>query len=219
MQTYAEYQPTAFDGRGAFLPNRQNWLVVIGRNRDSDHYTASNFDAALEMLGGESRSVEVHRFGHWACGWLEIILVSPQSKKAAVARDIEERLQGYPLLDEDDASRREEEAYNEAWNEYACREFIRGLAKQFSLWRVETYLDSLDVQTVQDFYQALIPSGEYHHDGCPLVDAAVKECTQAQLVAFIRGQRSERQGIDATMARFLYAKRRGWNMTFAWFTE
>ena len=30
--------------------------------------------ATLRRLGGESTTVQVHRFNHWACGWFEIIL-------------------------------------------------------------------------------------------------------------------------------------------------
>jgi len=65
MQTYSQYAPTGFDRSRAFLSDRQAWLVVpVSRNRDSNTLAESNFDAALEMLGGESDTVEVHRFGH-----------------------------------------------------------------------------------------------------------------------------------------------------------
>jgi len=85
MQTYSEYAPTSFDHKGLLLPDRQDWLVLIGRNRDSECLVNSNFDCALAQLGGESDHVEVHNFGHWACGWLEIIIVKPDRPEAKIA--------------------------------------------------------------------------------------------------------------------------------------
>jgi len=111
LQTYAEYAPTPHDPRGAFLPEQGDWLVLpAGRNRDSDLLSESNWAAALEQLGGEGEDVEVHRFGHWACGWLEIILVRPGTDAADTAERIAARLADYPVLDEEDYSRREYES-------------------------------------------------------------------------------------------------------------
>lgn len=100
MQTYGQYRPTQFDRAGAFLRDQRDWLVVpINRNRDSNALDESNFDVALSMLGGESETVEVHRFGHWACGWFELILVHPS--KAEEVEAIEQCLENYPVLDDD----------------------------------------------------------------------------------------------------------------------
>jgi hypothetical protein len=109
MITYSKFSPSTFDVRGLGLPDRQSWLVVpCGRNRDSEPFDESNFVTALKLLGGASETVEVHRFGHWANGWFEVILVQPDGAAAAIALDIEERLDNYPILDEDDLSYREE---------------------------------------------------------------------------------------------------------------
>jgi len=111
MQTYSEYAPTGFDDRGIVLDDRQKWLVVpVGQNRDSGCLDLSNFQTALEMLGDESETVEVHRFGHWACGWLEIIIVAPDSEAQAKAQEIQDSLENYPVLDDDDHSKREYDA-------------------------------------------------------------------------------------------------------------
>jgi len=59
--------------------------------------------------------VEVHRFGHWACGWFEIILVRPDTNAAKTAEEIEAALADYPILDECDHSEREMGAANETW--------------------------------------------------------------------------------------------------------
>lgn len=108
MQTYSKFRPTQFDPQGLALPDNQEWLTVpCGRNRDSDALTRSNFRCALEMLGGEGDDVEIHRFGHWANGWFEIILVKPDTSAAKIAFEIEDSLENYPVLDEEDFSEEE----------------------------------------------------------------------------------------------------------------
>ena len=67
----------------------------------------SNFNVALEMLGGEGDDVSVLRFGHWANGWFELLLVRPNSAAETIAKKIEAKLDDYPILDEMDLSQRE----------------------------------------------------------------------------------------------------------------
>jgi hypothetical protein len=137
MKTYSQFRPTGFDSTGLGLPERQSWLVLpCGRNRDSDCLTESNFHTALALLGGESESVEVHRFGHWANGWFEIIIVDPtDAARVSTAQEIESSLDDYPILDENDFSEREETAANETWEHcYSVSqriEYIRANRSQF----------------------------------------------------------------------------------------
>ena len=52
------------------------------------------------------------RFGHWACGWFELILVNPASDKhLKIAYQIKQDLDAYPVLDDDDYSEREYESH------------------------------------------------------------------------------------------------------------
>lgn len=131
MQTYREWSPTGFDRRGAFLDDRQDWLVVpVIRTRDSGHIDASNFETACSLVSDASvlddeLSFETHRFAHWGPGWFEILIVRPGSKAAAEAEDIEARLEDYPLLDEDDLSEREFEAASEYWERESVAERVR----------------------------------------------------------------------------------------------
>jgi hypothetical protein len=137
MQRYSEYQPTGFDPKGLALDDKQDWLVLpCGRNRDSGVRQESNFHCALAMLGGESWSgdggnVEVHRFGHWACGWFEIIIVRPDTKEAKEAESIECALADYPVLDDSDVSDREHEAEWEAWGAWGARDMRRHLREGY----------------------------------------------------------------------------------------
>lgn len=135
MITYKQYAPTTFDARGLALPERQGWYVLLGRNRDSDCLDESNFHCALKELGGEGPYVEVHRFGHWACGWLELILVCPETAESDRAKEIECAIACYPILDEHDFSEREQTAADLTWrNCFGVRgriDYIRDHRSQF----------------------------------------------------------------------------------------
>lgn len=123
LQTYREYSPTQFDTRGLNLPDRQDWFVApVGRNRDSDCLAESNFAALVKALGGESDTVEVHRFGHWACGWFEIVLVHPSREEEL--GELECALASYPVLDEHDFSERECNEAQRVWANSFLRERI-----------------------------------------------------------------------------------------------
>jgi hypothetical protein len=124
LQTFSEYQPTSFDGVGLGSDGKEDWLVLpMGRNRDSLPLDESNFHCALEHMGGESELVEIANFGHWACGWFEIIIVHPDltEKAEQLASDFAD----YPVVNEEDWSRREWEWKNDIWNDcYSLRERI-----------------------------------------------------------------------------------------------
>lgn len=128
MQTYAEFRPTGFDpkglnadthGIGAFL------VMPCGQNRDSSALERSNFRSALKALGDESDSVQVHRFGHWACGWFEVILVDPSDAAALqTATEIADALEGYPVVSDDDFSELEYEEAIDRWAHMSVRERV-----------------------------------------------------------------------------------------------
>jgi len=125
MQTYREFRPTGFDaaGLGADRLGIGEWYVIpAARNRDSGPLEESNFQTALQAVGGEGADVQVHRFGHWACGWFEIVIVRPATAAAERAAELEARLEDYPVLDEEDYSRREYERAAEYWVGMGIRE-------------------------------------------------------------------------------------------------
>lgn len=133
LQRYAEFAPTQFDSRGAFLPDREEWLVgPCSRTRDSDTLTESNFASLLEILGKtdpEGDNWEVHRFGHWGPGWFEIVLIKPETPAAERAEEVTRALEDYPVLNEDDYSIREFEAACEAWGHTSIADRIEVCAK------------------------------------------------------------------------------------------
>lgn len=129
--------PSAFDSFDNYIgeTNFQDFECLLTRNRDSNVLAESNFETALEMLGGESENVQINRFGHWACGWWESLSVKPNTPQYAIARDIEKSLAGYPVLDEEDWSNREQESADDLWrdcfNERERIEYIRDNRYQF----------------------------------------------------------------------------------------
>jgi hypothetical protein len=89
----------------------------VGQSRDFDCLERSNFVAMLAALGGESGTVQVVRESHWAVGWVEWIAIHESDETALRAADEQqERLENYPVLDEDDWSRREWEGAAETWD-------------------------------------------------------------------------------------------------------
>lgn len=126
LQRYADHSPTPYDGHCP-LEGREDWIVApVRQTRDSGPLDQSNFAQCLKALGGESRSVEVHRFGHWGPGWYKIILVSPRAKKRlAILEDLARSLEDYPVLDESDLSQREHDEFVESWDSWGRREYER----------------------------------------------------------------------------------------------
>jgi hypothetical protein len=125
LPRYSDWRPTGLDAPGLSLPERQDWLVLpVIQTRDSAALEESNVAVALRQLGGESDTVEVHRFRHWGPGWFEIILVAPGTREAVIAEDIERALANYPVLDDMDYSERESERAAECWQAFSLRQRI-----------------------------------------------------------------------------------------------
>ena len=117
METYKSFRPTQFDAAGLALPDQQNWFVApVSQTRASEALSRANFAATLEALGGESDTIEVHRFGHWGPGWFEIIIIDPaDSERVKIAEDIESGLADCPIVDEELFSRLEDEDCAATW--------------------------------------------------------------------------------------------------------
>lgn len=168
MQTYSQFRPTGFDCRGIGLPDQQNWLVApVSRTRDSGPLDESNFECALAQLGGESEDVQIHRFGHWGPGWFEIILINPERRDlVSKAEEIEASLENYPVLDDEDHSRREWECYVESWDSWGRREYTKQISKKlFELYPngvSEDWTDSEIADAISELPDATID--ELRHD-------------------------------------------------------
>ncbi len=102
MQRYSKFRPTSFDRSGLGCRDEQEWFVApCSRNRDSGTLTESNWQVQLrelEAIDPDGNDHQVHSFGHWACGWFELVLVRPDSKCFELAEGLEGALSDYPIL-------------------------------------------------------------------------------------------------------------------------
>lgn len=103
---------------------KQGWeLAGFGMTRDSDPLEISNFHSAaacllptdnLERTPGhtmgdllpdaayadDDATAAVHRVKHWAVGWVDEILVKTNTIPALIAKDLREKLEDYPVVNE-----------------------------------------------------------------------------------------------------------------------
>ena len=156
---------------GATWP--EYYVAPVTRNRDSDLLTESNWDAQWKALSalvrdtpdGEGASPRIVREGHWAVGWVEWVAIHESNAEALrEAGRLAERLESYPLLDDEDASNRERDEYERQWKEerWLRREWAGILREVFGLrdCAVEKLEDGNPWKLMEAF-EALVPSGEY----------------------------------------------------------
>jgi hypothetical protein len=95
-----------------------NYYPIIGQHRDSNVLEQSNFDCFLAQLGGESKTVKVIRAGHWAVGWVETVMIHKSDfNKLELADKIQDELERYPVVNEDDYMERQHEYVYELWKD------------------------------------------------------------------------------------------------------
>lgn len=94
-------------------PSFDEYYIVIGQNRDSDILSQSNFESALNELGGETETVRVIRQGHWACGWIELLMIHESDIESLIKADkMMKDYDNYPVIDEQHYSDLEYETYS-----------------------------------------------------------------------------------------------------------
>jgi hypothetical protein len=163
------------------------WRVFLGQNRDSNAMDRCNFNAALETLlplsteiesgDDEGKTVRVVSENHWACGWIEWIAIHGSNTAAlAEANRIADRLERYPVLDEDALCQLENNEAMEYWHNHGRREFIQGLERAELI--EEGALDESDEDAIWELYCALIPSGDYYDSEGLNIDYAVERATR-----------------------------------------
>ena len=136
--------PSGWDSRANYMGAipEDTWLCVMGWNRDSGILSESNRETALAMLGGESDNVQIFRFGHWACGWVEYLAVKSGSPSEKIGQEIFDSLDSYPILDESDFCERENEEANRVWLEcFNAKERIAYIRKHREQFEFHNWLD------------------------------------------------------------------------------
>jgi hypothetical protein len=132
--------------RTAELDNPANWTIVYTHQRDSrllDQSNAAAIEEALRpFLDEDDPDVIEEHHGHWACGWIDgfAIRVLRDGKVTAAFRtymDLVGRMDDYPVLDEEDYSRREYEATLENFDSA-----VSGIRYEYELpegWKEEVF--------------------------------------------------------------------------------
>ena len=93
----------------------EGYYVFLSQTRDSDALTRSNFECGLKQVGS---GIAVSHERHWACGWIETILIPKENTEALkIADDILWSLADYPVLDEEHYSQLEYEDNPEMYQE------------------------------------------------------------------------------------------------------
>lgn len=123
----------------------------VGQSRDSKPLERANFAAMLGALGGERNHptledptdegtalslIRVVRENHWAVGWVEWIAIHESATDALeIANRIMEKLDGYPVIDEELWSRYEDNEAQDVWRDcYNVKdrvEYVRKHRRQF----------------------------------------------------------------------------------------
>jgi len=190
---WRDFRPTAVDGHYPLYEQENYFVAPVKVNRDSGVLERSNWEAQLQELNRRGcKDYELHRFGHWLCGWFEVILVPPDSQDYETCEDIAQRLRDYPILDEEQYSSLCMSEYWSSWNDYGYEDFKRGLEEILRSWGyseedIERIADS-DKEIMMRFYESLIPTRDYYTDRgnefCINIGDALERLTEDDLVVF-----------------------------------
>lgn len=115
-------------GSGYYHGDNPDWFVVATKTRDANILTLANWDAFLQALDGTD--YEIESSSHWACGWIEYLIVKPDSEALRIADDIHEQLADYPVVDDELLSQYEFNATDSLWRELSMCERIQYLHKK-----------------------------------------------------------------------------------------
>jgi hypothetical protein len=131
-----------------------DFYVFLGRCRDSKALSRANFDAALKRLAalppwqGEDTSTysrQAIRESHWAVGWVEWIAIHKDDTDALkLADEIKERMDGYPVVDEDLWQKYEDEEADNLWRCFSWRERLKYIRRHQSDFNFADWYDMLE---------------------------------------------------------------------------
>jgi hypothetical protein len=177
-------------GSGVYFGERADWLVAATVHRESDCLQRSNWRVMLAKLGGESESVQIERASCSLVGWIDRLLVDPADHaRVKLVTEATEDLEVYPVLDEDDFSTLEYEEYYEFFRRDAASTIARELRREEFSERVCDAVESADADCLIEWFESLIPSGEYQLDGYPQFDLALRNVDRDAVARLLRAMR------------------------------
>lgn len=178
------------------------WLVVLGQSRDSDVLERSNFDSTCKMLDDISpECYEVERETHWTVGWVETLLVDPDNTDAVeMAESIRDRLEDYPIVDEEHYSAMECHEFEESWDCWARSNYQQALADSYGEKGhvvIEAAIHELDSNAIDELASVARDHVNwlYQPDGSGVtvnVEGLVEETSEAELIQAVMANRPRR---------------------------
>jgi hypothetical protein len=115
-------QPIKSSGADSFVyyGEREGWLIALSQHRDSDALGRSNWAViTADVLSVSDEDAAIESASHFLVGWVEYLLVRPGSSAARRAQEWRDRLDNYPIANEEHYSMLE-------WNEEWCLRCDRG---------------------------------------------------------------------------------------------
>lgn len=140
-----------------------DWLCVLGQHRDSDILDKSNFDVACQILEEvDENCYVIERENHWAVGWVETLLVDPNNEQAIkAAEDIQNRLNDYPILDEEAYIEAEYNEFEESWDMWGRSDYVRGLQNKYP--ELENEIDDWDSEKIDELAYKAAQKVSWHY--------------------------------------------------------
>lgn len=96
-------------------------ILLYTKTRDSSLLEESNFEMIYDALLnlGDDEAVYEWRADHWACGWVDYLMLKQNAPEAMLRRayKIFDDLEGYPVFNEDDYSQRRYNAAVDCWRD------------------------------------------------------------------------------------------------------
>ena len=114
--------------------------TLYSRTRDSSIMENSNYELILKELSDLAEQfdnlrddgepyVYDFRAGHWACGWVEEIIIRQDAPKEIIerAKEIDAALSDYPVYSDADYSQRQWDEMSRYWNDINTKERVEWL--------------------------------------------------------------------------------------------
>jgi hypothetical protein len=139
--------PTGSDSIRNFIGTIPTGYCIYSQNRESSILELVNFKAILADLGGEGEHVEIIRHKHWACGWIEYLMVSRDAPTELLDRCVEiaRALDSDPVYDDESYSNEQYTAVTEYWLNASMRERVALCSEAgVSIFRVRYHNDMPD---------------------------------------------------------------------------
>lgn len=116
----------------SYSGDRVGWHLALSVHRDSEALDRSNWEVITEEIlaipdegdpEDELADAAIERMSHWAVGWIDYLVVRPHSTAEKRAIEWKQKLDDYPVADEEHYSQIE-------WNEEWCVRCDRGTREQ-----------------------------------------------------------------------------------------